>query len=284
KAEYGGFPAGSRALVPSNGGAPRGGLEVKEQGLQLVKGAWARILVGKDKTRAALHDAKEKAGVAASTASYKIKNTMGSVTSRVADVLEGDPQGLAGPYGQPPQDDYYGEPGMVAGGQQQQDPRSWQGGAPQNGYREGGVPHPGQDPRAAQAGNGGGYPGYSSNQGAGASAGAGGGGGGYGGNGARGVAGGYPGPPFQGQAGQQQQQQQQQPRGEPQGGGRGFDGGSSYGPPVGRGSAPAGGAGGGMASYPGQAPQPQQQQRPQGQGQPGGGGDWQKDGDGSLFW
>lgn len=31
KAEYGGFPAGSRALVPSNGGAPRGGLEVKEQ-------------------------------------------------------------------------------------------------------------------------------------------------------------------------------------------------------------------------------------------------------------
>lgn len=33
-----------------------------EQGLQLVKGAWARILVGKDKTRAALHEAKEKAG------------------------------------------------------------------------------------------------------------------------------------------------------------------------------------------------------------------------------
>ena len=28
----------------------------------MVKGAWARILVGKDKTRAALHEAKEKAG------------------------------------------------------------------------------------------------------------------------------------------------------------------------------------------------------------------------------
>lgn len=28
----------------------------------MVKGAWARILVGKDKTRAALHGAKEKAG------------------------------------------------------------------------------------------------------------------------------------------------------------------------------------------------------------------------------
>lgn len=33
-----------------------------KQGMQLVKGAWARILVGKDKTRAALHGAKEKAG------------------------------------------------------------------------------------------------------------------------------------------------------------------------------------------------------------------------------
>lgn len=31
KGEYGEFPAGSRALVPSNGGPPRGGLEVKEQ-------------------------------------------------------------------------------------------------------------------------------------------------------------------------------------------------------------------------------------------------------------
>ena len=31
KGEYGAFPAGSRALVPSNGGTPRGGLEVREQ-------------------------------------------------------------------------------------------------------------------------------------------------------------------------------------------------------------------------------------------------------------
>ena len=33
-----------------------------EQSLQMVKGAWARILVGTGRTRAVLHDAKEKAG------------------------------------------------------------------------------------------------------------------------------------------------------------------------------------------------------------------------------
>lgn len=38
-------------------------IHAREQGLQLVKGAWAKVLVGKDKTRAALHEAKQKAGV-----------------------------------------------------------------------------------------------------------------------------------------------------------------------------------------------------------------------------
>lgn len=33
------------------------------QGRQLARGAWARILVGTEKTRAVLHDAKEKASV-----------------------------------------------------------------------------------------------------------------------------------------------------------------------------------------------------------------------------
>lgn len=42
--------------------ATPGSIFVGEQGLQLVKGTWARILVGKDKTRAALYGAKEKAG------------------------------------------------------------------------------------------------------------------------------------------------------------------------------------------------------------------------------
>lgn len=42
--------------------ATLGSMETGDQGLQLVKGTWARILVGKDKTRAALYGAKEKAG------------------------------------------------------------------------------------------------------------------------------------------------------------------------------------------------------------------------------
>ena len=113
----------------------------------------------------------------------------------VADVLEGDPQGISGPYGQPPQDDYYGEAGPGAGrgsvgqhGGPQQDPRSWPAGPP-NGHH-GGVPQPGQDPRAgAAAGGGGGYPRYNQGEGAPPSGGGGygvGGGGGYDANGARG--------------------------------------------------------------------------------------------------
>lgn len=53
--------------------------ETGEQGLQLVKGAWARILVGKDRTKAALNDAKEKAGVGESTQPFLYHHASSSV-------------------------------------------------------------------------------------------------------------------------------------------------------------------------------------------------------------
>ncbi|CAM9847511.1 unnamed protein product [Chrysoparadoxa australica] len=91
-----GYYAG--ALVPEG---HLHGSDVREQGLQLVKGAWTKILSGTDKTKGFLSRAKETMVTGASaagsgiatftyTAGSKVKNTVGSVSHRMAGALEGE--------------------------------------------------------------------------------------------------------------------------------------------------------------------------------------------------